>query len=135
MGDGMSEVLAFELSVAGTLWPATLLYARTRGAAKYDYWLSVRDTRPDFPFTAIRCRKAKVQAFAQTDRIKRVAAIRGRPELRCGARVNIGDACGVIVDGDGSANFVVLTDEGGYYRGAKVHVHPGDIRLEEVPHE
>ena len=118
------NVFAFEVSVKGTDW-ARVVNARTRGAAKADYHRDVAESWPDIPFTAIQCRK--LGAPRSSEDFIRVATKRGLPAMRCGDRVRVGDATGVIVGHNSSANFDVLFDDGGRYAGQVLNVHPASV--------
>ncbi len=120
----MNEVFAFEVSVAGTPW-TQLVNARTAGQAKAEYWRDVNECW-DVPFTAIRARK--IGRPETTEDFIRTATYRGLPEVRCGQRVQVGEARGVIVGNNSSANFDVLFDEDSpEYAGMKLNVHPHGI--------
>jgi hypothetical protein len=121
-----NEVCCFLVSVAGTEW-AEYVNERTAGRAKVRYWRRVIDAWPDVPFTKMRARR--VGAPHTSEQFKRNARYRGLPELTCGDCVRVGDAHGVIVDHDASANFVVLFDEDSpKYAGSTLSVHPSELR-------
>lgn len=105
----------------------TIYNAPTASAAKYRYLLDVREPCPDVRFTDIRIRKIG-QPHTSAD-FKRNAAYRGMPNVECGQRVRVGDADGVIVGHNGSANFDVLFDADSRYGGLVLNVHPCDIVL------
>ena len=103
--------------------------ARTAGQAKNDYHRQVTDAWPDVPYTAMRCRK--IGAPQTSEAFRRNAAYRGMPDVHCGQRVTVGEARGVIVGHNASANFDVLFDaDSPKYAGMKLNVHPGSITLD-----
>lgn len=56
------------------------------------------------------------------------------PNVRCGQRVHVGEARGVIVGHNESANFSVLFDlDSPKYPGAILSVHPGELVLATAP--
>jgi hypothetical protein len=123
---GMSKVFAFELRVIGTDWKS-IINAHTRGQAKGQYFRSVNDCW-DVPFTSIRCRK--IGAPVTSEGFERNAIYRGWEGVKCGARVKCGDATGVLVGHNSSANFDVLFDlDSPKYAGQKLNVHPADCQL------
>ena len=123
-----NAVFAFEVSVAGTDWTC-LVNERTPGRAKKTYWYQVVDAWPDVPFTAMRCRK--LGPPQNTREFKRTAEYRGLPHVNCGDRVQVGQAGGVIVGKNSSANFDVLFDvDAPEYRGLRLNVHPAEILFE-----
>lgn len=123
----MNEVFAFECSVTGTDWK-TLINARTPGKAKYQHWLSVKECYPDIPITAMRARK--LGKAENTEGFKRTAVYRGLPNVGCGDRVRVGNATGVIVGSNGSANFDILFDDDSpTYAGMRLNVHPHDLQM------
>lgn len=106
-----------------------IVNARNRGAAIYEYMLDVRDCWPDVKFTDFRARKL---GPAQTsEAFRRTATYRGMPNVRCGQRVMVDGAAGVIVGHNDSANFDVLFDDDSYFKGARLNVHPSEITLQE----
>lgn len=121
-----SDLFAWEVSVKGTDW-TKIVNARTSGQAKRDYHLDVRDAWPDVPYTAMRCRK--IGAPHTSERFKHNARYRGLPDVRCGQRVKVGDARGVIVGHNESANFDVLFDADSKYRGMKLNCHPDSCEM------
>jgi len=123
----MSQVFAFECSVKGTDWRQIINHS-SPGKAKYDYWLDVRESWPDVPFTAIRCRKIGA-AHSSPDFIRN-AAYRGLPDVRCGQRVRVDDSTGIIVSHNSSANFDVLFDKDApKFAGLTLNVHPNECVL------
>lgn len=123
----MSEVSAYEVSVVGTNWQK-VINARNAGKAKYQYWLDVRDVWPDVPITAMRVRSL---GPPQTSiEFEHNAKYRGMPDIRCGQRVKVGSATGVIVSHNSSANFDVLFDDDSpKYAGERLNVHPQEIKV------
>lgn len=122
----MNEVYSFEVSVTGTDW-TKLINARSAGKAKAEYWRDVNDCW-DVPFTAIRVRK--IGRPETSENFIRNAIYRGLPDVRCGQRVKVGNACGVIVGHNGSANFDVLFDEDSpRFPNRRLNVHPADCEL------
>ena len=123
-----SDLFAWEVSVKGTDW-TKIVNARTSGQAKRDYHLDVRDAWPDVPYTAMRCRK--IGAPHTSERFKANAKYRGMPDVRCGQRVKVGEARGVIVGHNESANFDVLFDaDSPKYAGLKLNCHPSGVELD-----
>lgn len=123
-----SDLFAWEVSVKGTEW-RKVVNARTSGQAKRDYHLDVRDAWPDVPYTAMRCRK--IGAPHTSERFKHNARYRGMPDVRCGQRVKVGEARGVIVGHNDSANFDVLFDDDSpKYAGLKLNCHPDEVELD-----
>lgn len=121
-------VFAWEVSVKGTDW-TKIVNARTSGQAKRDYHLDVRDAWPDVPYTAMRCRK--IGAPHTSERFKHNARYRGMPDVQCGQRVKVGEARGVIVGHNDSANFDVLFDDDSpKYAGLKLNCHPSGVELD-----
>ena len=122
-----TELFAWEVSVKGTEW-TKIVNARTRGRAKRDYHLDVRDAWPDVPYTAMRCRK--IGAPHTSESFKRNARYREMPAVRCGQRVKVGEARGVIAGHNDSANFDVLFDDDSpKYAGLTLNCHPSGIEL------
>lgn len=123
-----SDLFAWEVSVKGTDW-TKIVNARTSGQAKRDYHLDVRDAWPDVPYTAMRCRK--IGAPHTSERFKHNARYRGMPEVQCGQRVKVGEARGVIVGHNESANFDVLFDaDSPKYANLKLNCHPSEVVLD-----
>ena len=122
----MRKIFAFELSVKGTNWKKIINH-ETAGKAKYSYWLDVRESWPDIPFTDIRCRK--IGNPYTSDGFVRNAIYRGRPEIKCGQRVVIEGNAGVIIGYNSSANFDILFDEGPF-DGLILNCHPDSCQLE-----
>lgn len=123
-----SALFAWEVSVKGTDW-TKIVNARTAGQAKHDYHLDVRNAWPDVPYTAMRCRK--IGAPHTSERFKHNARYRRMPDVRCGQRVKVGEARGVIVGHNESANFDVLFDaDSPKYAGLKLNCHPSGVELD-----
>lgn len=121
------QVYAFECSVVGTDWKR-IVNARSAGKAKADYRRDVREPWPSIPFTAIRCRK--VGAPHSSEQFIWNAQRRGMPNVRCGQRVAVGEARGVIVGHNSSANFDVLFDEDSpRCPNERLNVHPSEVTL------
>lgn len=121
-----TEVFAFEVRVAGKDW-AVIINARSSGQAKFLFW---RENSPDFSFTEIRVRK--LGAPQTPESFIHTAKYRGLPDARCGQRVRVGDATGVIVGSNSSANFDVLFDtDSPRYAGLRLNVHPQEIVFTE----
>lgn len=124
-----SRIFAFACSVAGTNWGDEIINARTRGRAKYQYHRDVTDAWPDVPFTAIRARKIG-EAHTSPDFIRN-AQYRGLPAVRCGQRVTVGNARGLIVGHNSSANFDVLFDDDSpRYAGETLNCHPNEVTIQ-----
>lgn len=122
-----NAVFAFQVSVSGTDW-TKVINARSRGQAKVEYWRDVTDAWPSIPFTAMRCRK--LGAPTSSDGFLRTAQYRGLPNLRCGDRVLVCGARGVIVGSNSSANFDVLFDEDApRFAGLRLNVHPSELEF------
>ena len=121
----MNQIYAFEVTVAGENWQ-TVINERTAGRAKAEYFRDLRDSWPSIPFTALRCRK--LGQPRNVDGFKHTAEYRGLPDANCGDRVRVGDALGVIVGKNCSANFNVLFDDDApAYGGQVLNVHPASI--------
>lgn len=121
-------LFAFEVWIKGHEHHPRVVHHRTLGKAKYAYLRDISDAFPDgLPFELVRGRK--LGAPVHTDKLRRVAEYRRRPELVAGARVRVGDALGYIVDGNSSANFNVLFDDDSRYQGGTLNVHPSEITL------
>lgn len=119
-----ARIHAYEVWVDGTDRPRHTVYSRNRGAAKYSYWLDVRDAWPSVPITAMRCRRIGLP-LAPSTAFARVAKMRNMPaRFSPGPRVLCGPELGTVVDHDSSCNFVVELDKGG--RG---HYHPVDFEV------
>lgn len=120
-------ICAFEVSVKGTDW-RRIINARTAGQAKSEYHSDIRESWPDVPFTAIRC--CKLGAAYTSREFHRNAIYRGLPDVKCGQLIKVGDACGVIIGHNSSANFDVLFDDDSpLYAGLTLNVHPGECRV------
>ncbi len=123
------SVFAWECNVRGKEWQRTINHA-TAGKARYEYLLDLRDAWPDATFADITVRK--VGPAHTSAAFLRTATYRGRPELRCGTRVEVCSgsqiALGVIVGHNDSANFDVLFDEDTYFKGGIGNVHPSELR-------
>lgn len=121
----MNELFAFACRLRGSEHETTY-NARTAAAAKYQFHLDIRDPCPDAKWTDIRVRK--VGGPHTSAGFMRTATYRGMPDVRCGQRVRVGDANGVIVGHNSSANFDVLFDADSRYGAQVLNVHPSDIR-------
>jgi hypothetical protein len=123
----MKDVFAFEVTVKGTNWHQVINHA-TAGKAKAKYWRDVRESWPDVPFTAIRCRK--LGSPRTSAEFVRNAVYRGLPNVKCGQRVQVGQSAGVIVGHNSSANFDVLFDDDSpLYAGQILNVHPSECLI------
>ena len=72
----------------------------------------------------------KVGAARTSESFMRNAAYRGMPYVECGNRVLVGNARGVIVGHNSSANFDVLFDDDSpKYPGLTLNVHPSEVTL------
>lgn len=124
------QVFAWECNVRGKNWQSTINHL-TASKARYRYLLDLRDAWPDATFADITVRK--IGPAHTSEAFKRTAAYRGRPELTCGARVEVcsgGErALGFIVGHNDSANFDVLFDEDTYFKGGVGNVHPSELRV------
>lgn len=124
----MNTLFSWEVSVKGTDW-TKIVNANTSGQAKSEYHRDVLDAWPDVHYTAMRCRK--LGAPHTSEQFLSVARHRGLPQLRCGQRVKVGQARGVIVGHNASANFNVLFDEDSpKYAGLKLNCHPDGLEME-----
>lgn len=86
------------------------------------------DAWPDIPFTLVRVRK--LGPPQSSPGFIRNAEYRQLPGLRCGQRVTVGTATGVVVGHDGAANFeVIFDDDSPKYPGKTLSVHPSGIAL------
>jgi hypothetical protein len=120
-------VFAFQVSVKGKRW-TTIVNARTPGQAKRIYYFEVRESWPELPYTALRCRK--IGPPHSSEQFLRNASYRGMPDVRCGQRVLVGGERGVIVGHNASANFDVLFDASSKHRGQTLNVHPDSIVID-----
>lgn len=109
-------------------WGQTI-NARTAGAAKAEYHRDLREAWPDIPFTELRCQR--IGAPHSSGDFLRNANYRGLPNIRCGDKVLVGDAGGVIVGHDMSCNFRVLFDVGTKYANQTLSVHPSELQIQE----
>jgi len=124
-----SRVFSFEVWVKGFEQHPTKINARTPGKAKRMVHLDVSDCWPDLPFTAMRVRKIGEPHTSQA--FIRNAIYRGLPDVRCGQRVKVGAARGVIVGHNSSANFDVLFDDDSpLYAGQVLNCHPQGVTLD-----
>jgi hypothetical protein len=122
----MSDVFAFQVTVAGEPTWGKVINAHSAGKAKADYWRQVTDPWPDVPYTAIRCRKLGPPVTSES--FARTATYRGLAHVRCGDRVVCGAARGVIVGNNSSANFDVLFDiDSPEFPGLRLNCHPGEL--------
>lgn len=122
------KVYAYEVTVKHNTG-RVLLNARTAGHAKARFLNKISDVRPDIVFTAIRARR-KGAPFSSPEFI-RVAEKRGLPDVRCGAKVEVGGAIGIVVGHNSSMNFDVLFDGTSVYGGQVLNVHPASCRVLE----
>ena len=75
-----------------------------------------------------RCGVAKSVRPETSERFRANAAYRGMPHIQCGQRVKVGEAHGVIVGHNESANFDVLFDpDSPRYANLRLNVHPASI--------
>lgn len=119
---------AWDVTVAGRPEWVERVNAYTSGQAKARYYTGLKESWPDIPFTALRCRKAGSPHSSAA--FIRNAVYRGHPTLRCGQRVRVGTAVGVVVGHNDSANFDVLFDaDSAKYAGLTLNCHPSDIAL------
>lgn len=122
------SVFAFEVTVNGKPEWVRVINARTHGQAKSEYYSHLIDAWPDVPWTELRCRK--IGNPKTSERFKANAAYRGMPSVQCGQRVKVGQARGVIVGHNCSANFDVLFDpDSPQYANLRLNVHPSSIQL------
>jgi hypothetical protein len=126
----MNEISAFEMGVKGMQLSegesATVVNARTVGQAKMEYLRHLDGCFPNVKFTQITCRK--VGGPVTSKHFIRNAEYRGLPQVRCGDAVKVGEARGVIVGHNSSANFDVLFDDDSpRYAGLRLNVHPSEV--------
>lgn len=106
----------------------TIINARSPGQAKREFFLDLDGCLPDLKFTDLRCRVHGAPYTSQD--FTRNAVYRGMPALRCGDRVRVGDAIGVVVGHNASANLDVLfNDESPKYAGLRLNVHPSGVEV------
>ena len=120
-----SPVFAFEVWAVGNEDCKRTINTVSKGAAKYDYLLDVRDCWPDIKYTDLRARK--IGAPHTSDQFIRNAIYRGMPDVRCGDRVTVEGRPGTIVGHNDSANFEVLFDKTSDWGSMVLNCHPGDI--------
>lgn len=117
---------------ACTVWgedphPATIINARSRGAAGYEFWRGLSDCRPDIPFTAIRVRLNGDGSPVTSEMHRSVLEHRGRPDLVAGARVHVRKCPGTVVGaGSGGSWIQIQYDQ----PGPVLYVHPADVALD-----
>ena len=124
-------VFAFKVWVQQRPEWERVINARSRGKAKVEYYRSLTESWPDFPYIDIRCRK--IGDPHTSSAFTRNAQYRGMPGVKCGQRVAVGEGRGVIVGHNYSANFNVLFDDDSpLYPGQTLNVHPsGCVLVEE----
>lgn len=121
-------LFSWAVTVAGKPEWEQCVNAHTSGKAKSSYYYELKESWPDIPFTAIRCRK--IGSPRSSEAFIRNAVYRGLPDVRCGQRVKVGTAVGVIVGHNSSANFDVTFDsDSPKYAGLTLNCHPSDIEL------
>lgn len=105
--------------------------AISAGQAKMEYIRRLDDCFPDLNFIQLRARC--VGRPQTSEQFKRNAVYRGIPKVRCGDPVKVGEAFGVVVDHNASANLVILFDQQSpKHAGRRLSVHPADC---EFPQE
>lgn len=123
----MNEVFAFEVSVKGTDWK-DIVNHRSASKARRAYHDRVTDPWPDVKLSDVKARK--IGPPHTSEAFERNAKYRGMPDVKCGRRVKVGNATGVIVGHNGSANFNVLFDEdAARHAGEVLNVHPAEVEL------
>lgn len=132
----MSEVFAFEVWLAGDQFSESHKYstnARTAGQAKMDFMRMLDGCCGKLPWTKLRVKK--IGGPKTSEQFVRNAVYRGLPEVRCGDPVRVGEAHGIIVGHNASANFDVLFDgDSPEYAGMRLNVHPSEcVFATEVP--
>ncbi len=115
-------VFAFECRFAD--FPPRTINTLTRGKARYEYLLDIRDSYSDATFADISVRK--IGPAHTSSAFIRTAQYRGMPDARCGDPVVVNGRSGFIVGHNDSANFDVLFVSGDW-TGAVLNCHPGDI--------
>ena len=127
VSDACSAVFAFEVWPDGKEEWARTINARTRGKAKSEYHRDVSESW-EIDYRQIRCRK--IGKPVTSERFRHNAQYRGMPEVECGQRVKVGDAFGVIVGHNASANFNVLFDDDApRYAGMTLNCHPQSVEI------
>ena len=127
MSKPSNEVFSFRVSVKEKPEWGETVNARTAGMAKSEYHRRLTDAWPGIPYTALRCQK--LGAAFTSSQFTRNAEYRGLSEVRCGDRVAVGDASGVVVGHDCSANFEVLFDvDSPKYPNLRLSVHPSELK-------
>ncbi len=125
----MNNVFAFEVWVHNKPQWASIVNARTIGQAKSQYHNSITESWSDIPFILVRAKK--IGPPQTSIQFKNNAIYRGLPNVKCGDRVKVGDACGTIVGHNNSANFDVLFDgDSPKYANLKLNVHPSECKFE-----
>lgn len=105
--------------------------AKSRGQAKSEFIRMLDGCCGNVQWTAVRARK--VGGPRTSEQFRRTAAYRGLPDLVCGQRVTVGEAKGIIVGHNASANFDVLFDEDSpKYAGLRLNVHPSELSPTET---
>lgn len=119
-------LFAFKVSLAGSPHATTInAPSSTKARAALFHILD-----GSHPYTALRARK--IGPAHTSKEFRRTAEYRGMPDLKCGQRVQVGDAAGVVVGHNSSANFDVLFEQGTRFAGLTLNVHPTDIHSSAV---
>lgn len=125
-------IARYEVSVVGFQDYRRTVLAASRGKAKSKYLRELREVWDDLPYTEIRAEKmpGELPELVSSLEFLKVAEQRGVPGARCGDRVQVGEAKGVIVGHNYSSNFQVLFDaDSAKYAGTEHNVHPGDLKF------
>jgi hypothetical protein len=123
----MNDCFAFECFPKKREDWKTIINARSRGKAKSQYYRSVTECW-EMDYRDIMCRK--IGKPITNERFIHNAKYRGMPDIKCGQPVKVGEARGVIVGHNSSANFNVLFDDDSVkYAGLTLNVHPQDVEL------
>lgn len=127
-GSRRINVFAFECFPADKPEWATTINAASRGQARSEYFRDLHEAWDCYRFTDVRCRK--IGGPQTSSQFIETARYRGVPELRCGARVKVGESFGTVVGSNSSANFDVLFDpDSPRYGGMTLNVHPQNMEV------
>lgn len=122
------NAFSFACTVAG--WDDTsVVNDRCAGAAKTRPLSRLRDM--GVRFVDIRVRK--LGPARSSEAFLRLAAVRGRPNLRCGDVVQAHGRTGIVLDHTESANFVVRYIDPAAGRSGLAVIHPGDLSDSRAP--
>jgi hypothetical protein len=123
----MKEVFAFTVTVRNTDW-SDVINARNEKQARAYYHARVSDVWPHIKLKDVSAHK--IGAPYTSEGFERNAKYRGLPHAKCGMRVRVGNAEGVIVGHNSSANFDILFDDDSpLYPGERLNVHPHELEI------